>query len=130
MIVEDPEFASAYNLLALVIMYQAGPPEEVLRLSEKAYELSENTPTRERFFIQGSYHEIREEWEDAYHSFRALVRLHPDHSSGVLKLVIHLHTRGNYSQGNSNAVFNDHPPPKHQPSDAIRGAPAVSLKNS
>lgn len=92
-IIEDPTFASAHMHLAHALRNEGQPRENFLPFAEKAYELSETTPTRERFFIRGGYHSMRGEWEEAATNYEALLQLHPDHYWGLNNLVNHFHGR-------------------------------------
>lgn len=76
---EDPNFASAYILLAWSLKNQEKPDKEYLPYAKRAFELSEQTSERERYFIQGSYYEMLHQFSQATASYEALLRLFPDH---------------------------------------------------
>ena len=75
---EDPEFASAHLWLAWTLTEQGKPADEVRQHAERALELSEMTSERERYFILGSYHLLKDQTEQAIAAYQALIRLYPD----------------------------------------------------
>jgi tetratricopeptide (TPR) repeat protein len=75
-IIEDPSFASAYIMLAWTLHNQRKPDQEWMQASERALQLSEQVSERERLFIAGSYHMMRD--QDEMPSFEALVQRYPD----------------------------------------------------
>ncbi|HVS03497.1 MAG TPA: hypothetical protein VMT16_12060, partial [Thermoanaerobaculia bacterium] len=76
---EDPDFASAHILLAHAVRNQGRPLEESLPHAERAMELADEVPDRERYFIRGSYFSFVDDHDRMLASYRALHRLHPDH---------------------------------------------------
>ncbi len=78
-IIEDPEFASAYNHLAHSLRNQGRPQEEFIPYAQRALELSEQLPERERYFIEGSYFSFLGEHDQEILTYEALLQLHPDH---------------------------------------------------
>ena len=78
-VAEDPEFASAHLWLAWAPENQSKPAEEYLPHAERALELSEVTSERERYFILASYHEMKDQTEQAMAAYQALISLYPDH---------------------------------------------------
>lgn len=83
---EDSRFASAYILLAWTLKNQEKPDKEFVPYAKRAFELSEQTSERERYFIQGSYYEMLHQEEQAVASYEALLRLFPDHYWGMNNL--------------------------------------------
>lgn len=82
----DPQFASAYILLALAIQDEGDPnrpKEDWLRPAEKAFELSSGASDRERFFIRGSYYQLTGEYEKARVAYEDLLTLYPDDYDAV-----------------------------------------------
>lgn len=75
----DPDFASAYILLAWAIRNQRKPRVESDSVAAEAFRLSERVPDRERYFIQGSYYQMAHRDDDAARSYRTLLALYPDH---------------------------------------------------
>ena len=75
----DPEFASAHIYLAWAVHNQRRPAEEYLPFAEKAFQLAETTGERERYFIHGSYYQLKGEQERAAHAYKTLLSLYPDH---------------------------------------------------
>ncbi|MBI1874931.1 MAG: tetratricopeptide repeat protein [Acidobacteria bacterium] len=78
-IADDPEFASAQILLAWTLRNQRHPLEEYLPYAERAMQLSDKTPERERYFIRGSCYEMLGNDADAIPAYEILVSLYPDH---------------------------------------------------
>ena len=76
-IAEDPEFASAYNMLGWSVRFD--DPEEALRHWARAVELSPNTADRDRLFIEGTYLGRTGQLEQAAAKWETLLALHPDH---------------------------------------------------
>jgi tetratricopeptide (TPR) repeat protein len=76
---EDPEFASAHLLLAFALQNQGRGLDEYLPHAERAMELADTVPDRERYFIRGSYFVFTGDAERGRASYEALLRLHPDH---------------------------------------------------
>jgi DNA-binding winged helix-turn-helix (wHTH) protein/tetratricopeptide (TPR) repeat protein len=79
---EDPEFASAYIMLAHMIRNRGKPEEDWGPPSQRALDLSGQTSERERYFIEGSYYTLRVQPEKAVSAYEALVRQYPDHFWG------------------------------------------------
>ena len=76
-IAEDPEFASAYNMLGWSVRFP--DREDALRHWARAVELSPSTTERDRLFIEGVYYDQTGQPEKAVAKYEALLRLHPDH---------------------------------------------------
>jgi len=77
-VAEDPEFASGYMHLAYALANQRRPREEFLPYAKRAFELSNRSSERERYFIQGGYFSLAGEDQKAIAAFRALLQLYPD----------------------------------------------------
>ncbi len=90
----DPEFASAHIFLAQALRTQGKPAEEYLQYAEKAFQLAETIGNRERYFIHGSYYEMKGQWQDAFHAYEALLSLHPDHFWAVNNLAKYFSNSG------------------------------------
>ncbi|MDX1500844.1 MAG: serine/threonine-protein kinase [Thermoanaerobaculia bacterium] len=76
---EDPEFASAHILLMWSIYNQGRPPEEYLPYGQRALALADGVADWERFFIRGSFHQVRGEYERAADQYAAVLRLQPSY---------------------------------------------------
>ena len=81
-VLEDPEFASAYNLLGYVVANQLRQREEYMPHAEQAFALLDNAVESEQYFIRASYHGFRGELEKELAQYEALLRLYPDHPWG------------------------------------------------
>jgi len=94
---EDPEFASAHNLLAWAILNQGRGAGEFMPSAERALSLAGTTTDREAYFIRGSYHSLRQEHLQAQPYYEALYRQYPDHPWGGGNLLSTYRTLGNRS---------------------------------
>jgi DNA-binding winged helix-turn-helix (wHTH) protein/tetratricopeptide (TPR) repeat protein len=83
---EDPSFASAHILMAWALKNQEKQDKEYVPYAKRAFELSGQTSDRERYFIQGSYHQILNQVHEAVASYEALLRLYPEHFWGASNL--------------------------------------------
>jgi tetratricopeptide (TPR) repeat protein len=75
----DPDFASAH-ILAAWAHRNAGRSKEVfLPHAERAFALVDTTTNAERYFILGSYYQLKLELDKAISAYEALLRLNPNH---------------------------------------------------
>ncbi len=89
-IAKDPEFASAHIFLAWAIRDQDKPADAYMKHAEQAVQLAGTISDRERYYIQGSYSEMKGEFEKAIHAYEALLSLYPDHFWANRNLAIEL----------------------------------------
>ncbi len=89
-IAKDPEFASAHIFLARAIRDQDKPADAYMKHAEQAVQLAGTISDRERYYIQGSYSEMKGEFEKAIHAYGALLSLYPDHFWANRNLAIEL----------------------------------------
>jgi eukaryotic-like serine/threonine-protein kinase len=84
-VAKDPAFAMAHVDLAdtCFVFGQRARAESELAL---AYELRDNVTERERYLIEAGYHSIREDYERAGASLKALVALDPDDTHARFEL--------------------------------------------
>jgi tetratricopeptide (TPR) repeat protein len=82
-VADDPKFASAWMHLAHALHNQGKPFAEVRACAEKAFQLSDTTSDRERYFIRGSYFFLMGEREKAIGAFEALRSLYPEHNWAI-----------------------------------------------
>jgi tetratricopeptide (TPR) repeat protein len=90
----DPDFASAWLLLAQTLRGQMRPATETLAVAERALTAATGSTPIERCFIEGVVHRFRADahsgrtadLEASAQSFEALLRLAPDHYWGLLEL--------------------------------------------
>lgn len=78
-IVDDPDFASANNLLAWALYNQGRPSREFMPFAEKAMNLAGSATEREAYYIRGSFNSLRQEHLQAKPYYEALHRRFPDH---------------------------------------------------
>lgn len=85
----DPEFASAYILLAWSLhnQYQGIATEECLRFADRALELAGRVPLPEEQFIRGSHAFMNRDYEQAKAYFEALFFHHPENYWAIGNLV-------------------------------------------
>jgi DNA-binding winged helix-turn-helix (wHTH) protein/tetratricopeptide (TPR) repeat protein len=78
-LLEDPNFASAHLLFGYTFENQ-GKDAEAKPEFQRAFDLSNSTPDRERFFILASYYEmVKKDKPKASETYEALLRMYPDH---------------------------------------------------
>jgi tetratricopeptide (TPR) repeat protein len=82
-VAEDPEFASAYNLFALIVNDQNRPPEDYLPYAQRAFELADTTGDAERLFIRATYHRLNGRPAEAIAAYKALAAIQPDHWGAI-----------------------------------------------
>jgi DNA-binding winged helix-turn-helix (wHTH) protein/tetratricopeptide (TPR) repeat protein len=95
---KDPEFASAYIYLAWSIHNYGNPSGEFLPYAKVAFELSDQLPDRERYFIRGSYFQMVGEDEKMLASYETLLRIHPDHFWAIVNIRGQLESLGRYEE--------------------------------
>jgi len=77
-VAEDPQFASAYILLAYSIQRQNRPLEDYRAYLETAFRLADTTTDRERYLIRGNYYVLLDQREKAIAAYEALLSMYPD----------------------------------------------------
>jgi serine/threonine-protein kinase len=82
----DPSFASAQIMLAHCLRNQQRPEREYVPFAERALQLSENLPPRERYFIAGGYSVMIGDRLRAIAAYEALVRDYPNDFWGLNNL--------------------------------------------
>jgi tetratricopeptide (TPR) repeat protein len=84
----DPNFALAY-LFMHHNYFNLGNEAESKKYLQKAYELSEQLPARERYLIQGTFYSRSENtYDKAIEAFNKLLEFYPEHIEGNLMLGI------------------------------------------
>jgi DNA-binding winged helix-turn-helix (wHTH) protein len=83
---EDPQFASAYIYLACALVHHGKPREQWLPAAQRALQLADDLPERERYFIRGSYHKLVGDQTEAVSAYETLLSLYPDHSGALNNL--------------------------------------------
>src|SRR5207249_7907177 len=78
-VAEDPQFASAHNLFAIIVNDQNRPPEEYLPYAQRAFELADTTGDAERLFIRATYQRLHGRTAEAIAAYKALMEVQPDH---------------------------------------------------
>ena len=82
----DPSFASALIMLAHSRRNQGRPRDDFMPVAEQARRLAESLPARERYFIEGSFHEMNGDLPRAIASYQVLVRDWPNDFWGLNNL--------------------------------------------
>jgi DNA-binding winged helix-turn-helix (wHTH) protein/tetratricopeptide (TPR) repeat protein len=78
-LVEDPNFASAHLLLGYTYINR-DKQAEAKREFQRALDLADTTPDRERLFIEATYYtDVQKDMPRVFQTYEALVRLYPDH---------------------------------------------------
>lgn len=75
----DPDFASAHILAAWALHNGGRSKEEFLPHAERAFKLVDTTTAAERYFILGSYYQLKLDIDMAVSAYEALLRLNPRH---------------------------------------------------
>jgi Tetratricopeptide repeat len=75
----DPDFASAHILAAWALRNAGRSKEAFLPPAERAFALVDTTTDAERYFILGSYYQLKLDVEKAVSAWEALLRLDPKH---------------------------------------------------
>ena len=83
---EDPQFASAYIDLASALINHGKPREQWLPAAQRALQLADDLPERERYFIRGSYHKMVGDQTEAVSVYETLLSLYPDHTGALSNL--------------------------------------------
>jgi tetratricopeptide (TPR) repeat protein len=74
----DPEFAMAYRTMANAYI-SIGYRSEARKRYQKAFELSDRVSDRERYYIEGVYHEQSEgTYDKAIETYNELLKIYPD----------------------------------------------------
>jgi len=76
-IAAEPDFALSHSALATA-WSSLGYDENAKTEAKRAFELSSNLPHEDRLLIEGRYHEIAKDWEEAIEIYRALFEFFPD----------------------------------------------------
>jgi len=104
---EDPEFASAHIYLAWTITNQKRSrpnwQEERLPSARRAFELSDKTSERERYWIRASYFGFTDQPEKKFANYQALLQLDPDHYWTNNNLFLH------YLRGSAPSIEEGYP---------------------
>ena len=94
----DPSFSSAYIMLAHSLNNQGRAADEFVPFAKRALEQSVNLPSREKYFIIGSYYGLIGDDESAIPAYEALVREHPTDFWGLNNLMTAYHETGRYRE--------------------------------
>ena len=92
----DPSFSSAYIMLAHSLHNQLRPADEYVPVALRALQQSDTLPSREKYFIIGSYYGLIGENDKAIAAYEALVREHPTDYWGVNNLMNRYRESGRY----------------------------------
>lgn len=94
----DPSFSSAYIMLAHCLNNQGRTKDEFVPLASRALDQSSNLPSREKYFIIGSYYDLIGEMDKAIAAYEALVREHPTDFWGLNNLLLAYRESGRYQE--------------------------------
>ncbi len=94
----DPSFSSAYIMLAHCVHNQSRAVGEYVPLATLALQQSSSLPSREKYFIIGSYYGLIGEDDKSIAALEALVREHPADFWGLSSLVGSYHDSGRYRE--------------------------------
>jgi tetratricopeptide (TPR) repeat protein len=83
---QDPSFASALIMLAHSRRNQGRAQDDFMPAAEQARRLAESLPARERYFIEGSFHQMNGDLSRAIAAYEVLVRERPDDFWGLNNL--------------------------------------------
>jgi tetratricopeptide (TPR) repeat protein len=75
----DAEFASAYILAAWALKNAGRGKDEFLPYAERAFALADRATEPERYFILGSYYQLKGDFEKSVPAYESLLRLNPRH---------------------------------------------------
>ncbi len=90
----DPNFAMAYRSLAMSYG-NIGFRSQLKKYMQKALELSDRLPARERYFIEGDFYSYSEKtYDKAIDAYKKLLELYPDDHSGNHNLATKYSDRG------------------------------------
>jgi tetratricopeptide (TPR) repeat protein len=85
---QDPSFASALIMLAHTRRNQGRPRDDFMPVAEQAVRLAEGLPARERYFIEGSFHQMNGDLPRAIAAYEVLVNEWPNDFWGLNNLSI------------------------------------------
>ena len=94
----DPSFSSAYIMLAHCVNNQRRTKDEYIPLATRALEQSGSLPSREKYFIIGSYYDLIRDMDKAIAAYEALVQEHPTDFWGLNNLLGDYHDSGRYRE--------------------------------
>jgi serine/threonine protein kinase/tetratricopeptide (TPR) repeat protein len=94
----DPNFSSSYIMLAYSLRNQLRPADEYVPLALRALQQSDSLPSREKYFIIGSYYTFIGENDKAIAAYEALVREHPTDYWGLNNLMNRYRESGRYRE--------------------------------
>jgi len=115
---DDPTFASGHLLLGWAYVNDE-KRERAAPHFQRAFELADSTPDRERFFILGSYYSFRGEDQKAVAAYEALLRLYPDHYWGTNNLSMAYEELGQYDEASAFRLRCSEMRPNSFPDNAI-----------
>ena len=102
---EDPDFATAHIMLAWQTRTGADNLEKFSHHLERAFELADNTNEAERFWILGSYYEMKGERDEAAKYFEALLTVDPNHLWTLSNLTTYWSEKGHRDEQHVSKVF-------------------------
>jgi tetratricopeptide (TPR) repeat protein len=94
----DASFASAAMMLAHSRRNQQRPASDYMPMAQQAFALAAGLPTRERYFIEGSYYGMVGDTARAIAAYQVLTREHPEDFWGLNNLAAQLLQSGRYRE--------------------------------
>ncbi len=94
----DPSFASALIMLAHSRRNQGRTRDAFMPVAEQARRLAEGLPARERYFIEGSFHQMNGDLPRAIAAYEVLVREQPNDFWGLNNLSIAYEALGRWRE--------------------------------
>jgi tetratricopeptide (TPR) repeat protein len=92
----DPSFSSAHIMLAHSLHNQGRPADEYVPVALRALQQSDTLPSREKYFIIGSYYGLVGDNDKAIAAYEILVREHPTDYWGLNNLMNRYRESGRY----------------------------------
>jgi eukaryotic-like serine/threonine-protein kinase len=94
-VAEDPEFASAYRKIAVLLGNAGVRRQDRLNAVRRAYELRDRLPELERLHATATYHlQITQDAEAAVNALRAVLAIDPDNETATNNITVALYRLG------------------------------------
>lgn len=98
-VAEDPEFASAYRKIGVILSNMGARPADRTAAIIRAWELRDRLPERERLYAVGSYHStVSGDASAAAEAYRGLLDRYPGDPVGINNLSVALNRLGRHEE--------------------------------